>query len=583
MIVSRMVNQNSMQTQRPGWSWPRFPWQRSENQRFRQTPSSPDSQYGFSTNMSRLDNTNMMQSYTLINNPHHFGIWGPPPPYSDPNSPVRRSNRYLYNQCQQITEHSGVVIQPISSQPHQSTMSTMDCTQPIVSESHHAIEQICSTPTHQTHRTKNRMNAFKAKDAAESTTLSDSDTQHATHSNTLPFRKPRKRIDNGVKTVTSNQPASRVNIQNIFGSAQNMSISGRIDNSRTYDNVAGCSSNSVRTKARPNTGVDNSGYQSMEEILITSPATGSFPSNSDQPNGNRDVFTRSRMHFPPREYEKLTNLNANIKHITSTSPRNANNNSSHSLPKDLTRYSICSAESEKTDYTDVSPMTPSTPFAAEDPNAITLVFQRELKQQQQQKQPQQKQPQQKHQHHVHRYKDHSEASGSGCTYNGRYYDGIEPKRDTQRTKNMPEVHLRASIQNASAAANHLLTVDNGASLDNLNSSSNLYQKFERRSVYQRPTYSFASAHSTPGHSHSGNSASMKHAVTNTPKKRNVYVTHSLGSPSNLSSDIDLVRLTNIRKEPKSDDTNKDDRKPYDTHNKQMNENEWPDHSGDRRL
>lgn len=76
MIVSRMMNQNAMQTQRPGWSWPRFPWQRNENQRFRQTPSSPDSQYGFSTNMSRLDNSNMMQSYTLINNPHHFGIWG---------------------------------------------------------------------------------------------------------------------------------------------------------------------------------------------------------------------------------------------------------------------------------------------------------------------------------------------------------------------------------------------------------------------------------------------------------------------------------------------------------------------------
>lgn len=112
LIVSRMVNQNSIQTQRSGqtWSWPRFPWQRSDSQqRFRQTPSSPDSQYGFSTNVSRLENntTNMMQSYTLINNPHHFGIWGPPPPYSDsPNSPVRR-NRYLYNQCQPITEHSG--------------------------------------------------------------------------------------------------------------------------------------------------------------------------------------------------------------------------------------------------------------------------------------------------------------------------------------------------------------------------------------------------------------------------------------------------------------------------------------------
>lgn len=126
MIVSRMVNQNSMQTQRAGWSWPRLPWQRTENQRFRQTPSSPDSQYGFSTNMSRLDNANMMQSYTLINNPHHFGIWGPPPPYSDPNSPIRR-NRYQYNQCQQITEPTNVAIQPISATAHQTNIANLDC------------------------------------------------------------------------------------------------------------------------------------------------------------------------------------------------------------------------------------------------------------------------------------------------------------------------------------------------------------------------------------------------------------------------------------------------------------------------
>lgn len=99
MIVSRMVNQNTMQTQRPGWSWPRFPWQRNDTQRFpRQTPSSPDSQYGFSTNMPRLDSTNMMQSYTLINGPHHFGIWGPPPPYSDPNSPgmLKTITKFLF-------------------------------------------------------------------------------------------------------------------------------------------------------------------------------------------------------------------------------------------------------------------------------------------------------------------------------------------------------------------------------------------------------------------------------------------------------------------------------------------------------
>lgn len=599
MIVSRMVNQNSLQQQRPGWSWPRFPWQRNDNQRFRQTPSSPDSQYGFSTNMSRLDNSNMMQSYTLINNPHHFGIWGPPPPYSDPNSPIRR-NRYLYNQCQQISEHSGVVLQPISATPHQSNLNGMDCSQPVmVSENHHSIEQICATPTHSNHRIKNRLNAFKARDSTDSATLSDSDTQRdSTHSNTLPFRKARKKIECGAKSIGSNQSTSRVNVQNIFSSTQNMSISGRLDNNgRLHENIQpGCSSNFMHTKLKnvPNSGVENSGYQSMEDIIITSPS-GNYSNDNDQMpiNNNRDIFTRSRMHFPSRDYEKLNTLTANVPHYSSSSPRN--HSSSHSLPKDLTRHSICSAESEKTEYTDVSPMTPSTPYTGEDANAIALAFQREMKHQQQHQQ-----------HQVARsYKDHSEACGSNSTpmYSSRYFDSIDHKRDTSanntRAKNMPEIHMRSMQQqqqhHSNVNSNHLLSTDNGSSLDNLTASTNMYQKFERRSVYQRPTYSFASAHSTPGHSHSSGS-SMKHNVsTTTPKKRNIYGTHSLGSPSTLtgviiggsSGDIDLVRLTNIRKETKGDDVNagKDnDRKSYDSHSKNtLGDSDWPDHNSDRRL
>lgn len=579
MIVSRMVNQNSMQTQRPGWSWPRF-WQRNDSQRFRQTPSSPDSQYGFnnnfSTNMSRIDNTNMMQSYTLINNPHHFGIWGPPPPYSDPNSPVRR-NRYLYNQCQQITEHSGVVIQPIAAAAHQPNLNNIDCTQPIVNENHHSIEQICAThsPIHSNHRIKNRLHAFKAKDSTDSATMSDSDTQRdSSHSNTLPFRKARKKIENGAKSIGPNQSTSRVNVQNIFSSTQNMSISGRLDNGRTHENIPSCSSNFMQTKMKTtsNAGVENTGYQSMEDILITSP-TGNYSHDNEQTINSREIFTRSRMQFPTRDYEKLNTLNPNVQSYSMTSPRN--HNSSHSLPKDLTRYSICSAESEKTEYTDISPMTPSTPYTNDDStNAIALAFQREMKQQQQRS-----------------YKDYSEASGSNSTpmYSTRYFDATDHKRDVSnsiRGKNVPEIHMRSTMQHPNVASNHLLSVDNGSSLDNLNASTTLYQKFERRSVYQRPTYSFASAHSTPGHSHS-TTTNMKHNTTTaTPKKRNIYATHSLGSPSNLSSDIDLMRLTNMRKECKTDEmsTGKDDRNAYDSHSKNtLGENDWPDHNNDRRL
>lgn len=117
-----MVNQNPI-SERLGWSWPRFPWQRNDSHRFRQEPSSPDSQYGFSANIANLDGVNMMQNYALFNNPHHFGLWGPPPPYSDPNSPTRR-NRYQLSQCHQLAEPSIQLIPTAANQPN---MASLDC------------------------------------------------------------------------------------------------------------------------------------------------------------------------------------------------------------------------------------------------------------------------------------------------------------------------------------------------------------------------------------------------------------------------------------------------------------------------
>lgn len=124
LIVSRMVNQNPIQTQRSGWSWARFPWQRSENQRFCQSPSSSDSQYGFAANVTHLENANLMQSYAITQNPQYFGLWGPPPPYSNPNSPIHR-NRSQFDQCQP----SNGLIQTMHTMPHQLTNSNClaDC------------------------------------------------------------------------------------------------------------------------------------------------------------------------------------------------------------------------------------------------------------------------------------------------------------------------------------------------------------------------------------------------------------------------------------------------------------------------
>lgn len=474
---------------------------------------------------------------------------------------------------------------------------------PMVNETHQSIDQICATPTHATHRIKNRLNAFKAKDTNDSVTLSDSDTQRetTTHSNTLPFRKARKKIDNGAKSIGSNQTTSRVNVQNVFSSTQNMSIN-RIDTNRQNDNVAGCSANNFlhkKLKNPSNNGVDNSGFQSLEDDRqLKMNMQNNYANDLDQSIGNRDTFIRTRLQLSNREYDKLNAFNSNLQQLplAAAALRNHNHNS-QSLPKDLTRYSICSAESEKTDYTDLSPMTPSTPYANKDPNAIGSSIQRE---------------QQHHQQSTHSkfYKDLSEASCSNANSNNtsmmyntqahRYYDTTECKRENlinnMRPKNLPEIHLRPVIQHSNhMPSNHMSSVvDTGASsLDNLNTStSTLYQKFERRNVYQRPNYSFSNAHNTTSSHHSHNN-NMKHNNINnistiaTPKKRNIYATQSLGTNANVTEmNIDLVRLTNIRKTNSKDDLDKskEERAAFDIHSKTLHESEWSEHNNsDRRL
>lgn len=52
--------------------------------------SSPDSQYGFSSEPGHVATVSSgSASYTVVQNSGHMYHWGPPPPYSDPNSPSR--------------------------------------------------------------------------------------------------------------------------------------------------------------------------------------------------------------------------------------------------------------------------------------------------------------------------------------------------------------------------------------------------------------------------------------------------------------------------------------------------------------
>ncbi|XP_046682929.1 uncharacterized protein LOC124369174 isoform X2 [Homalodisca vitripennis] len=90
-----------------GWSWRRLPWNRQPSATLPppsvnshrscnsyQQPlncSSPDSQYGFSSEQGRVATVSSGASYTVIEPTSGCQVyhWGPPPPYSNPNSPSR--------------------------------------------------------------------------------------------------------------------------------------------------------------------------------------------------------------------------------------------------------------------------------------------------------------------------------------------------------------------------------------------------------------------------------------------------------------------------------------------------------------
>ncbi|XP_011294514.1 uncharacterized protein LOC101897768 [Musca domestica] len=217
-----------------GWSWNRW-WQRSSpdpNSRFRQTPSSPDSQYGFSNSNvlaanalgedvnAVVANGGNPQQFNVLSGNLPYGVWGPPPPYSDPNSPARRG---YYQYIQPPHHHAsnnangnpstGVpMVNPnITEQPNTGFMEqpgASNCCQ------QNSIARSSAS-------TVGSVSNFKSKVEYENTP-SDSDCggnlrERDRFSNTLPTRKIKKRLDPGNKSIGPNsQSAQRVNVQQVF-------------------------------------------------------------------------------------------------------------------------------------------------------------------------------------------------------------------------------------------------------------------------------------------------------------------------------------------------------------------------------
>jgi hypothetical protein len=398
--------------QRNRWNWPRMPWQRNADsspqnsqsqsqassastRRYSQHQvSSSDSQYGFSNGGgTNPDASSQQNGYSVI---APYGVhWGPPPPYSDPNSPARRG-RYQY--IHQSTCHQNIIEQHISQQSpqihHEHSSSATDTEQPSLQnmpQQRNAIKRVGGGGGGQ----------FKTKENYENAP-SDSDGPPRI-SNTLPIRKTKKHISNVVnKSIgpqsSNNSQQVRANVQNVFNNLQadsknHSELSENEYNEPSLHAITEFSSKNstpqhqlagkdVHVKniislnnRRLKLGIENTGFQPIDAAEQTPPNGESevyFADVSSCCNiyedanqrrvmikndksdadeylshrfGNREPSIRSRMPFPQVDSKMIV-----------PAPRTS------IMQKEVSRQSMCSIDSsgEKTDFTDLSPATPTT-------------------------------------------------------------------------------------------------------------------------------------------------------------------------------------------------------------------------------
>uniref|UniRef100_A0A182K3U0 Uncharacterized protein n=1 Tax=Anopheles christyi TaxID=43041 RepID=A0A182K3U0_9DIPT len=263
----------------PGWSWPRMPWQRSDASQ-RLSPHSPDSQYGFSNRAgvtpivpgagTLLGDPGVQPRYNVID--QQYGIWGPPPPYSDPNSPARRG-RYQYIHPAQC---GPPLLDPTGMAPAGSPLvaanaggpgiAILECHQhSVMGVDVHGIPQqyvggqaalangagqqplpssygrggiVGGTSSSGPNGGGNGgcnlgskrqqsagYNKPQSKENYENTPSDSDGPGRDRFSNTLPLRKAKKRVEAGAKSIgpaNNGQPTGggRVNVQNVFGANQ---------------------------------------------------------------------------------------------------------------------------------------------------------------------------------------------------------------------------------------------------------------------------------------------------------------------------------------------------------------------------
>ncbi|KAH8239268.1 hypothetical protein KR032_002635 [Drosophila birchii] len=289
-----------------GWSWPRMPWQRTTpdaGRRFRQAAASPDSQYGFSSsaaaaqgdgNQMLIEEPVVAAAYSGMPPPNAlpYGVWGPPPPYSDPNSPARRGYyQYLQptaclvgqpgtasvtitqEQVHPNMQHSHIVhSHPQQQQQMQQQLQQLQRLQG-QSATLERMDGLSSVGNVSTLVAATRSSAYKSKAEYENTP-SDSDggnpRERERCSNTLPTRKLKKRLEagTGAKSIgpQSNPGQQRPNVQQLFAKQEQQ------------QQVVQASPQQAQPQS---VGVENNGYQDSNGAIAKDQAVGADPAESE--------------------------------------------------------------------------------------------------------------------------------------------------------------------------------------------------------------------------------------------------------------------------------------------------------------
>ncbi|CAH1117348.1 unnamed protein product [Phaedon cochleariae] len=249
-------NSESHSRTRPlsGWSWRRLPWSRNVGQNdtqrdnsltYQGNTSSADSQYGFGNRTSAPNNlhdqtTGSTGSYSVLDNRPPVGgvyVWGPPPPYSDPNSPARRPvhqspGRYHHaaphlhhhphtheSHCQ-MSDSVGAGVSPLRA-------GTRRPARPLFSNKDN-YENTTTTPeVHHPHLHHHHHHGGGGGDGTDSSSCD----RGAAH--TLPTRRAKKKAEAGSVKGGGGQTGGRAHVQSVFGRGE-VGEDGKVDSDHDY-------------------------------------------------------------------------------------------------------------------------------------------------------------------------------------------------------------------------------------------------------------------------------------------------------------------------------------------------------------